>query len=165
MDQFLETYGMVLMWAIVAVITLSVEAATAEMVSIWFTPGALVTMVLSIWVKIFWIQLLVFLALSAILLVIARRHYKKHPLAKNQKMNADAVVGKTGVVQEPINNIDGTGSVKVGALEWTARSADDAVNIPQGTIVSVKEISGVKLICEPTSQKAGSAAPSARQGN
>ena len=149
MEQFFDAYGVMLFWAAVIVVTLVVEAHTAEMVSIWFTPGAVVAMVMAIWVKIFWVQFLVFLALSAILLVIARVYSKNHPRpGKNEKLNADAVVGATGIVQEPINNLLGTGSVKIGALVWTARSANEGVTIPEGTVVTVKELRGVKVICE-----------------
>ena len=62
-------------------------------------------------------------------------------------MNVDAVLGKLGVVQEQIDNLAGTGSVKVGSLVWTARSADGSV-IPAQSIITVKEVAGVKLICE-----------------
>ena len=152
MEQFFAEYGLMLLWAIIAISTLAVEATTVDMISIWFTPGALVAMILSIWVDIFWVQLLVFLALSAILLCLTRRYFKKHPqYGKDEKMNADAIVGKTGIVQEAIDNIRETGSVKVGALVWTARAAEASVTIPEGTVVIVKDIVGVKVICEPVS--------------
>ena len=149
MKEFLAQYGWMLLWALVAAITLAIEAATAEMVSIWFTPGAIAALILSIWVDIFWIQLLVFLALSAVLLAVTRRYFRKHPLTgRAEELNADAIVGQTGVVQEPVDNVRGTGSVKIGPLEWTARSTDDSKIIPEGTIVVVREINGVKVICE-----------------
>ena len=153
MNAFLEQYGWMLLWAAVIVLALIIEASTAEMVSIWFVPGAVAALVLAIWVDIFWVQLLVFLAISAMMLMIARRYGKKHPkVEKGEELNAEAVIGATGVVHEPIDNIQGTGSVKVGPLEWTARSVSDSVTIPEGTVVVVRELSGVKLICEAVNE-------------
>lgn len=159
MNDFLAQYGWMLLWAAVTVMTLIIEASTAEMVSIWFTPGAIAALVLAIWVDIFWVQLLVFLAISAMMLMIARRYGKKHPkTGTGEELNAEAVIGATGVVNEPIDNIQGTGSVKVGPLEWTARSVSDSVTIPQGTVVVVRELNGVKLICEAVKEKPSKAA-------
>ena len=153
MNAFLEQYGWMLLWAAVIVLALIIEASTAEMVSIWFVPGAVAALVLAIWVDIFWVQLLVFLAISAMMLMIARRYGKKHPKVENgEELNAEAIIGATGVVHELIDNIQGTGSVKVGPLEWTARSVSDSVTIPEGTVVVVRELSGVKLICEAVNE-------------
>lgn len=154
MELFLEQYGMMLFWGVIAALSLIVEVNTADMISIWFTPGAIVSMILSVWVKPFWIQLLVFVGLSVICLSVTRVYFKKHPFrGKAEKMNADALIGKSAIVQEEIDNTLGTGSVKLGALIWTARSADDAVTIPVGAVVTVCEIRGVKAICEPTGQE------------
>ena len=39
------------------------------------------------------------------------------------------------------------GKVSVNGMEWTARSVDGSI-IEAAEIVTVKEVSGVKLICE-----------------
>ena len=153
MKDFLMQHGAFLFWAAVAVTSLIVEALTAELVSCWFAPSAIVAMILSGFVDIFWVQLLVFLVLSAILLAVARRYLKKRLAGKEKTdLNADSLIGKTGIVQDPINNITETGSVKISGLVWTARATDDR-EIPAGTVVTVREISGVKLICEPAPQE------------
>lgn len=149
MNEFLTEHGALLIWAAVAVLSLIVEAMTAELVSCWFAPSAIVSMILSEFVDAIWVQLLVFLVLSAGLLAIGRRLVKKRLAAKgNSALNADSLIGQTGVVQETVNNIAETGSVKTRGLIWTARSLDDA-EIPAGTVVVIHEIQGVKLICEP----------------
>ena len=77
MKEFLMQHGIFLFWAAVAVVSLIVEAMTAELVSCWFAPSAIVAMLLSEFVEDFWIQLLVFLVLSALFLAFARRFLKK----------------------------------------------------------------------------------------
>ncbi len=152
MREFLIQHGAFLFWAAVAVVSLIIEAVTAELVSCWFAPSAIVSMILSGFVDIFWVQLLVFLVLSAILLAVARKLVKKRLATKGEPaLNADGLIGRTGVVQEAVNNIAETGSVKVGGLVWTARSLGEE-EIPPETVVAIREIRGVKLICEPVSE-------------
>ena len=136
-----------LIWLGVAALTLIVESATADLVSIWFTPGAVVAMILAIWVDLFWVQLLIFLAFSITLLVLMRTYFKKHPiLVKNEPMNAEAVLDARGIVVEEIDNLRGTGAVKVKGLVWSARSFDGE-EIPADSVVVIEQIDGVKLIC------------------
>ena len=148
MKDFLIQNGAFIFWAIIAVIALIIEALTAELVSCWFAPSALVAMILSPFVKNFLIQLAVFLGLSMLLLAVGRTIVKKKLNLRKTNLNADSLIGKTGVVQEPINNISETGSVKIAGLVWTARSVSGE-EIPEGTVVVIREIQGVKLICEP----------------
>ena len=149
MNEFFANYGMMLVWLAVSILIPAIEAVTSDMVTIWFWPGALVALILSIWVKLFWVQLLVFFALSVICLLIVRAYFKKHPRKKESgAMNADSVIGKRGIVTEQINNLLGTGAVRVGGLVWTARSADGSEIEPE-TVVEIKEIAGVKLFCSP----------------
>ena len=147
MNEFLTEYGMMLLWLGVAVMSLIIESVTSDMVSIWFTPGAILAMILAIWVDLFWLQLLIFLAISVIMLIWARYHFKKHPILHDSApMNADAVLEERGVVVEEIDNLRETGAVKVKGMVWTARSADGQV-IGKDEIVTIDRISGVKLIC------------------
>lgn len=147
MKDFLIQNGAFIFWAIVAVLALIIEAMTAELVSCWFAPSALVAMILSPFVKTIWIQVIVFLGLSILLLAIGRGLVKKKLDTKKTNLNADSLIGKTGIVQEPINNISETGSVKIAGLIWTARSVTGE-EIPEGSVVVIREIQGVKLICE-----------------
>ena len=95
--------------------------------------------------------MIVFLGLSIFLLVVARGIVKKKLAVRKTNLNADSLIGKTGVVQEPINNISETGSVKIAGLIWTARSVNGE-EIPEGAVVIIRDIQGVKLICEPKTE-------------
>ena len=70
-------------------------------------------------------------------------------LDKNtEKTNANSLLGKSAVVIQEINDLAQTGQVRINDIEWMARTSDDSMTIPVGTVVVIKEIRGVKLIVE-----------------
>ena len=144
---FIEN-GDVFFWLMVAIATAVIEGLTCGLVSIWFGPGALVALILALFTDLIWVQILVFLVLSLITLILFKTVFKNVFRRKNAfQANSDALIGAHGIVEETIDNIRETGSVKVRSLVWTARSDDDSVVIPAGSVVTVHAISGVKLIC------------------
>ena len=52
-----------------------------------------------------------------------------------------------------IDNNKGVGYAVVDGQEWTARSEDDAVIIPEDSVVTIVGISGVKLIVRELTKK------------
>jgi membrane protein implicated in regulation of membrane protease activity len=135
-------------WLFVAISAAVVEGVTLGLVSIWFVPGALAAMLLSFFVPAVGWQIAVFLAVSVATLVLTKTVFRKYlPQSRSTRMNADSLIGDHAVVVEEINNLRETGSVKINALVWTARSTDNAVIIPAGSLVKVEAIEGVKLIC------------------
>ena len=142
--------GAAFLWLFVAIAAVVVESMTCDLVAIWFVPGALTAMLLSMFVSSIGWQVAIFLGLSVVVLVLAKTVFKKYmPKTKKNVMNADAMIGARAVVTEEIDNLHGTGSVRVNGVAWTARATDPEATIPQGSVVIVKQIAGVKLICEP----------------
>ena len=133
-------------WLAIMIIMLIVEGIVPGLVSIWFAIGALAAMISALCGSPLWLQAVWFLAVSLASLCLTRPLVKKYVNPKIQPTNADALIGKECIVTEDIDNIAGEGAVKISGQVWTARSTDDAVKIPQGKIVVVKEIQGVKLI-------------------
>ena len=86
-----------------------------------------------------------FVAVSAITLILTRPLIKKHLKSKNEPTNADRVIGQTGVVIEKIDNVSAVGQVKVDGQIWSARCIEDTV-IDEGKQVEIKRIDGVKLM-------------------
>lgn len=137
---------MIYVWLGILVATVILEIATTQMVSIWFAIGALAAFISAlIGVEQIWIQIVVFVVVSAIALAATRPLVKKMVNQKTEPTNADMVIGKTGIVTEKIDNIASSGLVRVNGGVWTARSADDSV-IEADEKVIIKEISGVKLL-------------------
>ena len=51
-----------------------------------------------------------------------------------------------------MNNLHGCGTVKLGGVEWTARSTTDDP-IEAGTLVTIDRIEGVKVFVTPVEEK------------
>ena len=137
-------------WIIAAIILLVIEFATVDFVAIWFGISAIVlTVITAIFQDLGFIwQLLIFVALSTVLLVSTRPLVKKFLKRKrSQETNLELIINHTGMVVEPIHNDLSAGAVKINGLIWSARSVDDA-QIEEGVFVVVKEIHGNKLIVE-----------------
>lgn len=132
-------------WIALAVVFGVVEAATAQIVTIWFAIGAIGALIANAAGAGVTVQLSVFVAVSILTLIIARPYLKKFTKTEMQRTNADMYIGETAVVLEEIDNTRGTGQVKVKGSVWTARSRNNSV-IPAGENVYVEKIEGVKLI-------------------
>ncbi len=113
-------------WLGVLIAALIAEAATAGLISIWFVPGALVSMILAFCEVPEYLQLIVFFGMSLIFLVLSRTIWKKYTAIRPvEPTNADALVGMTAVVTADIHNIDAVGEVKVSGQYWSARAVRD----------------------------------------
>lgn len=137
-------------WLGAFVLLLFAEIVTVTLTSIWFALGALAAFVVSLFCDIIWVQTLVFLLVSLVLLFFTRPFAAKYININREKTNVDALVGKQGVVTKEIDNLKACGEVKLSGQTWTARAALEGIVIPEGAIVSVREIRGVKLIVEQT---------------
>ena len=140
-------------WLILAVVFLICEAATVTMVSLWFAGGCLAALLVATTGGGWGFQVFTALAVSALLLACLRPIVRKHFTSKLTKTNVDAIIGSQGYVTADIDNVAATGTVKLGAMEWTARSAD-GTPIAKGTLVKVERIEGVKAIVSPAEVKA-----------
>ena len=139
---------LVIIWLVLLIVFLVAEAASVTITSLWFAAGALVALIAGTLGAKFWVQLVLFLVVSAVLLIALRPIIKKYFTPKLTATNVDAIIGSQGYVTADIDNMAATGTVKLGAMEWTARSADGNP-IPAGTLIKVERIEGVKAIVSP----------------
>ena len=137
--------SMTTFWIIAMVVFLVIEAVTVGIVSVWFAIGALLAMVTAMLGANLWVQITVFLVVSAIALYFTRPLVKKFVNNKVEPTNADMLIGKECRVVETIDNLSGTGAVYVDGKTWTARTVDEEI-IPEGQLVKAERIEGVKLI-------------------
>ncbi len=142
-----------LIWFVALVVFILAEASTVAVVSLWFAAGSLVAMVASLLGAQLWLQLALFLVVSGVLLAALRPITKKLLQPRLTRTNVDAVVGSTGVVTGAINNVLFQGQVKLGGMEWTARSTNGDP-IDAGTQIVVDRIEGVKVYVSPVEVKA-----------
>ena len=139
---------MIFFWIALTVALIALEAATVGLVSIWFAIGSAGALIAAALGTSVWLQIIVFLAVSGIVLAVLRPIAKNHLAVRAKPTNADRLLGVICPVTENIDNIVGTGAVSAGGKEWTARSLT-GVEIPAGEFVRVASIQGVKLIVEP----------------
>ena len=98
-----------ILWLILMVVLLITEASTVTLVSLWFAGGALAALLMSLLGAAVWIQVLAFLAVSAVLLTALRPIAKKHFTPKLTATNVDSVIGSTGLVTAAIDNVSAAG--------------------------------------------------------
>ena len=132
------------LWLAMLVFFIMMEAGTVTVVSIWFAGGALAAIVASLLGAEFWLQVVIFIGVSALLLASLRPVVKKYFTPRITKTNVDSVIGAQGIVCERIDNIHSCGRVKLGAMEWAARSVSGET-IEEGTQIVVERIEGVKV--------------------
>ena len=135
-------------WLGILIVALIVEATTAGLLSIWFVPPALICTLLAFLNVPTYLQVVVFFGISIMLIVFSRTIWKKYTTFKPvEPTNADALIGKIGIVTSKINNINSEGEVKISGQYWSARSFDGS-EIDAKTQVEIVSIEGVKLICK-----------------
>ena len=139
--------SLTLVWFILFVIFVAAEIVTAgALVSIWFCFGALAAMFAAMAGMSFTIQMVIFIAVSVVLLIFTKPFAKKLLNGRIEATNAPALIGKYGIVTEEINNIEAVGAVKIDGKIWTARSSDEREIIKEGAEVKILDIQVVKLI-------------------
>lgn len=136
----------VIAWLVALVGFLIVEAVSVTLVCIWFAGGSLVAMLVAALHAPLWLQIILFLLVSIVLLIYTRPIAMKYFNKNREKTNVSGIIGKQAIVTKTIDNLHGEGQVTVAGQEWTARNAVDNQVIPEGTIVMVEEIKGVKLM-------------------
>ncbi len=135
-------------WLLLAAIFIVIEIITLGLTTIWFAGGAFVAAIAAACGANLVVQIILFVVVSLVLLFVTRPIAVKHLNANTEKTNAEALVGAKAVVLEEINNLKETGKAKVNGMEWTARAKSDDEIIPVDSMVTITEISGVKLIVE-----------------
>lgn len=137
-----------LVWLILAIIFLVAEALTVTLISVWFAIGAILAMLAAIFGGALWLQILIFIAASGVLVLATKPLSEKLINKRSISTNADRVIGQRAIVTVMISNQTAQGQVRVLDQLWSARSSDD-VPIAEGSVVEVIEIQGVKLIVKP----------------
>lgn len=140
-------------WLAALVLFIITEAATSALVSLWFIGGSLVSLLATILGAPIWAQVSLFIVVSVALLFALRPLMKKYVTPRKIVTNARANIGKTAIVTETIDNLHGTGAVKLAGVLWSARSSREDVCIEEGTLVCVTDIEGAKLCVEVKHQE------------
>jgi len=131
------------------IILVVMEFLTMGLTTIWFAIGALVSFFASLFGAVVWLQIVLFLVVSLVVLVVYRPLAVKYVNSRRTKTNVDDLIGREAKVIERIDNLNETGRVLLNGIDWSARSTLIGGVIEEDTIVKVIEVQGVKLIVEP----------------
>ncbi|MBR2938130.1 MAG: NfeD family protein [Oscillospiraceae bacterium] len=135
-------------WFGLLVAFIAIEAGTVSMVSAWFALGALAALITELTGAPVGFQVFAFLAVSAVALAMLRPIAKKHFNPRITRTNVDALAGRTCLCVTAIDNLASQGQVKLGDVEWSARSTNGEP-IPAGTQVKIDRVEGVKVYVTP----------------
>jgi len=145
----LTTFGYISMqwiWLGLVVFFTLFELYTYSLTTVWLAIAALVMVFLSLLLENLSMpaQVLIFLAISAVLLIFTRPlAIKKFKMGKT-KTNVDSLVGKNAPVVKAIAEFD-KGEVKINGQIWSAVS-EDGSEIAEGSRCEILRVEGVKLI-------------------
>lgn len=137
-----------MLWLALLAVLLIIEAVTAGLTTIWFAGGALVAALVSYFGAGQLVQIFTFLIVSMLLLIFTRPLAVRYMNKSVSNTNVNSLIGRKAVVTQQIENLAQTGQVKINDIDWTARSMDDKIIIPEKTVVVIKEVKGVKLFVE-----------------
>ncbi|SNU04862.1 Membrane protein implicated in regulation of membrane protease activity [Lachnospiraceae bacterium] len=131
-------------WVIVAAVALIVEIISLGLTSIWFTGGGIAAALAAYFGAALWLQVVIFIVVSTVLLLIMRPLAKKYLAIGQEKTNTDSLIGRTEKILVTVDNNAGTGKIKLGDVDWRAVSVDGSI-IPEGTLVVIEKLEGTKL--------------------
>lgn len=140
-----------ILWLVLAIIFLIIEALTVGLTTIWFAAGAAVALILSVFDFSVMTQVISFFVVSICLLVFTRKIFVEKLKTGVESTNIDALIGEIGQVTAKIEPFK-TGQVNLKGQIWTA-ICEEEVTIEVGAFVIIKAIEGVKLIVLPAETK------------
>lgn len=132
-------------WLILSGVFFILEIFTVSFLLFWPGIGAFIAFILAILgVESLAIQIAVFCITSVVLIIFMKPILQKFVKTNDNPTNVDSIIGKKGTVLKPIDNISGSGQVKVAGEIWSATYETDEI-IPVDTKVEVVSITGVKI--------------------
>jgi len=131
-------------WGIIIILTLLIELFTPDIDAIWFSVGALISLILAIFDVHVAIQLSTFVSVTALLLFTIGRWIKKFIMSKNIPINSDSLIGKKILILESITEFkNGTGVID--NIIWNV-SCQAGVTIEKGAYATILAIDENKLV-------------------
>lgn len=145
----------VVFWTVLVILLIAVEVLTMGLTTIWFAAGALAAAIAAACRAPLFIQIALFLIVSVAALVFTRPLAVRYFNGERTRTNVSSLVGQKGIVTGEIDNLKGIGQVTLNGMQWTARAAQKDLVIPEGSVVTVRSIEGVKLIVDAESLPQG----------
>ena len=148
---------MIIFWLVLLIVCIVIEVLTMGLTTVWFAGGALIAIFAALLYAPIFVQVILFFLISLLMLFFTRPIAVKYFNRDRIKTNVESMVGRQAIVISEIDNMQAVGQVTVNGQEWSARSWDDKLRIPVGTVVNIVAISGVKLIVRVDERLQGNA--------
>ena len=141
----MEQY-MWIVWLVVFVLAVIIEATTAELVSIFFAVGAAITLIISFIPGVtWWIELIVFVVVSGASLLGLRPLMHRFLAKEGRRTNIDEMIGKKGLMIKGCDELN-YGEIKVNGVIWTAMNENEKEPINEKEVVTIVAVKGNKLV-------------------
>ena len=137
---------MIWVWSVLFILTLVVEIVTVELVSVWFAVGSLIAFILALCKVCTTVQIIVFLAVSIVLLASLRWVCMKALKNSKEKTNLDSLVGKIFKLTKSIEE-ENPGEIKVNGVIWRVVEKNGEL-AELGKKVKIVEVQGNKFLVE-----------------
>lgn len=141
---------MYLYWLIAAIVLVIVEICTVAFGSICFAIGAgFSALAAGLGANFTW-QIVIFAVVSILTFVFLRPVFLRFldKKSKDVKTNAEALVGRKGIVSERIDHEKHTGRVAIDGDDWKAVSENGEV-IEKGTEVEIVKLDSIIVTVRP----------------
>lgn len=135
---------MLWIWLGIIIVSAVVELITIDLVSIWFTIGAICALIGEVFNLSQSIQIIIFVFVSLVCIIASRPLAKKYLKTKKVSTNYDRVIGQHGLVLKRID-ADTRGEVKVLSMDWSAASIDNSV-LEAGDYCEILAVEGAHLV-------------------
>ena len=134
---------MIIIWIAICSLGIIVELSTEQLVSIWFSGGAVVGLILAICSVEWYIQVLVTIFVSGALVVLTQYLLRRKKASESDiKTNVDSLVKEKILVTKKVSK-DSNGQGKYRDVYWTLVSEDTILENDHAEIVEIK---GNKLV-------------------
>ena len=143
----------VLFWFVIAVFCFGAEVHTNAFVAVFVGFGAAVSFVLALAAVPFVVQVLVWLAVSAVTLLALRpfavRRFRHHPFERDLSLpTSTAMTDLRGVVESAVGDEHHPGRVRIQGESWRAVT-EWPTALPDGTPIVVRKAFGTTLWVDP----------------
>ena len=135
----------VVVWLIISLIAGIAEAATVSLISVWFALGAVAAAIAAAFGLGTLAQIIIFLAVALVLMALTAPLCRKFRMGEKNPTNADRLIGRTGIITEDVDPLQGGGEVKVGGQVWSVQVRGDG-RAKIGDNVIVEDIEGAHLV-------------------
>lgn len=135
---------MIGLWIVFIIVSVIIEIETADLITIWFSIGAVGALIAAAFSAPPLVQVCLFIGISVLLLLVTRKLTKNMSDKNFVRTNADRVIGSIVTVTKEVHPNE-VGEVIVGSVLWRAASVS-TYSFSIGEKVIVEAISGSKLI-------------------